>query len=113
MEVSSSLQALPFELNPDQYSALVEEFHNCAADFLKDLPYAKVTATKEEIGSFLNDADARKDLLPLGLPKVFRNGIHPIPNHGSLSLSVAGLVQNMRLCRIFCICGSSVTSKLV
>ena len=55
MEVSDSLQALPFELNPDQYSALVEEFHNCAADFLKDLPYAKVTATEEEIGSFLDD----------------------------------------------------------
>ena len=52
MEVSDSLQALPFELNPDQYSALVEEFHNCTADFLKDLPYAKVTATEEEILRF-------------------------------------------------------------
>ena len=68
MEVSDSLQALPFELNPDQYSALVEEFHNCAADFLKDLPYAKVTATEEEIGSFLNDADARRDPPEFGRP---------------------------------------------
>ena len=42
MEVPDSLQALPFELNPNQYSALVEEFHNCAAGFLKDLPYANV-----------------------------------------------------------------------
>ncbi len=73
MEVRDSLQALPFELNPDQYSALVEEFHNCAADFLKDLPYAKVTATEEEIGSFLNDADARRDPPEFGRSNSNRN----------------------------------------
>ena len=35
MIVSKNLESLPFELTPDQYAALVEQFHTRAADFLK------------------------------------------------------------------------------
>jgi aromatic-L-amino-acid decarboxylase len=37
------------------------QFHDCAAGFLNNLPDANVTATTEQIGSFLNDADVRRE----------------------------------------------------
>ena len=68
MIVSKNLESLPFELTPDQYAALVEQFHTCAADFLKELPQANVTATSEQISSFLNDPDVRREPPEVGRP---------------------------------------------
>lgn len=68
MIVSKNLESLPFELTRDQYAALVEQFHTCAADFLKGLPQANVTATSEEISSFLNDPDVRREPPEVGRP---------------------------------------------
>jgi hypothetical protein len=46
MEVRDSLQALPFELNPDQYSAWVEKFHNSAAANVTAMKFHEVSWTK-------------------------------------------------------------------
>ena len=59
MQTQNFVGPLPFELTSEQYSVLVDRFHNCAAEFIKDLPHAKVTASAELIGGFINDPDVR------------------------------------------------------